>query len=300
MYIPLYRIMRLRGSTSRANERVEARDEEEVPPPPPPPGLPPAQTQLDALVQAITAIAHQARPARATVSLKEFLHYKPLFFKGTSNPRQAELWVDSIEKIFDMLGEKISETEKVQYATFMFEGEAAHWWRATKGQFPEQPRMVWTQFRHIFFEHYLPVSHKFDMEKEFIDLKQRDMPVLEYVDEFVRLSRYAPHIIENEEAKARRLISGLDTPIQQYVGPMGLTTFRRAVEVAEDWEKLHPEHKHKSTKANTTSGKRAAVDVTGPNKRANKPRVYHDKNVVPNTPCPNYGGKHWRVHCPLN
>ena len=77
------------------------------------------------------------------------------------------------------------------------------------------------------------MSHKYDMEKEFLGLKQKNMSVLEYVDEFIWLSRYAPHIIGNEEAKARRFISGLDTPIQEYVGPMGLTTFRRVVETAE-------------------------------------------------------------------
>ena len=133
---------------SRADERDDTRDEEELPPPPPPPPpVPqPVQNQLEVFMQAMMNFAQQARPANASVSLKEFLHYKPLSFKGTSNPRQAELWVDSVERIFDMLGEKISETEKVQYATFIFEGEAAHWWRATKAQFPEQPRMAWAQF----------------------------------------------------------------------------------------------------------------------------------------------------------
>ena len=71
------------------------------------------------------------------------------------------------------------------------------------------------------------------------------MTVLEYVDEFIRLSRYAAHIVGDEVNKAKYFISGLNTPIKQYVGPMGLQKFRRAVEVAEAWEKLHLKHKNR-------------------------------------------------------
>ena len=71
---PQAKRMRIRGSTSGATERVpEVREEDELPPPPPRQQHVTevqAPNQFEILMQAITVIAQQARPARVTISLK--------------------------------------------------------------------------------------------------------------------------------------------------------------------------------------------------------------------------------------
>jgi hypothetical protein len=50
--------------------------------------------------------------------------------------------------------------------------------------------------------------------KEFTDLKQGDMTVNEYLNSFVRLSRYAPDDINTDEKKQDMFLNGLNNDIQ--------------------------------------------------------------------------------------
>ena len=47
--------------------------------------------------------------------------------------------------------------------------------------------------------------------REFHNLKQRQMSVIEYQREFTRLSKYAPEILVSEEEKCRRFEDALMT-----------------------------------------------------------------------------------------
>lgn len=46
-------------------------------------------------------------------------------------------------------------------------------------------------------------------KKEFRELKQGNMIVLEYLTKFNQLSRYAPNDVEDDEEKQERLMNGL-------------------------------------------------------------------------------------------
>ena len=63
-------------------------------------------------------------------SYSDFLGLKPPTFQGTTNPAVAEEWIKKIEQIFQIMCRDISEEEKVDYATFMLQGEAQKWWKA--------------------------------------------------------------------------------------------------------------------------------------------------------------------------
>ena len=89
----------------------------------------------------------------------------------------------------------MSEFGKVLLASFVLKEEAAQWWKATKTAHADQPRMEWARFKELFTEHYYPETYKFQMERDFINLKQGSMSVPEFVNEFTRLSRYAPLLV---------------------------------------------------------------------------------------------------------
>ena len=51
-----------------------------------------------------------------------------------------------------------------------------------------------------------------NMRREFHNLKQRQMSVIEYHMEFTRLSKYAPEMLVSEEEKCRKFEDGLYRP----------------------------------------------------------------------------------------
>ena len=117
--------MRLRGSTSRANERGSNKHGGDVHPPPPSIlGQQQGPNQLEMLMQALTAAVQQGRPASTSANLKEFLQHKPPVFTGTSDPLLAEQWLNEIERMFQVLGDRVREADKVQFASYTLKDEA--------------------------------------------------------------------------------------------------------------------------------------------------------------------------------
>ena len=53
--------------------------------------------------------------------------------------------------------------------------------------------------------------------REFHNLKQRQMSVIEYQREFTRLSKYAPKMLVTEEEKCRKFEDGLNGYIRAHV-----------------------------------------------------------------------------------
>ena len=57
------------------------------------------------------------------------------------------------------------------------------------------------------------------MEEQFIRLQQRNWSVDEYAAEFLRLSRFAPYMVADEEKRASRFQQGLKMDVQMYLIP---------------------------------------------------------------------------------
>jgi hypothetical protein len=51
-------------------------------------------------------------------------------------------------------------------------------------------------------------------KKEFPSLKQGNMPVSEYRDKFIQLSRFAPNEVADDERKKEHFMEGLNGPLQ--------------------------------------------------------------------------------------
>ena len=71
--------------------------------------------------------------------------------------------------------------------------------------------MTWTAFREHFLEKFFPEDKKDQKEKEFMELTQGGKTVREYVTQFDRLSRFAPHMVDTPQKKIKKFYRGLDT-----------------------------------------------------------------------------------------
>ncbi|XP_070034996.1 uncharacterized protein [Nicotiana tomentosiformis] len=67
----------------------------------------------------------------------------------------------------------------------------------------------WREFTDAFMDHFLPAETKAACAAELENLKQGSMNVWEYHMEFVRLSKYAIHMLPTMDARVCRFVQGL-------------------------------------------------------------------------------------------
>ena len=115
-------------------------------------------------------------------------------------------------KVFDGLG--VVEDFKVGLATYLFDGEANHWWESIKRR-RHISALTWGEFDQIFQDKYFPESVKDRMKAGFLALRQGSTTVVEYERRFTELSRYAMEFISTEANQAKHFEQGLRSAIRE-------------------------------------------------------------------------------------
>ena len=89
---------------------------------------------------------------------------------------------------------------KVALTTYQFEGEAEYWWETVKPR-GEENSMTWERLIELLDSKYYPRDVQRMKEREFLNLKQGSMTMMEYAARFNELSRFASHQVSIEERK---------------------------------------------------------------------------------------------------
>ncbi|XP_026428958.1 uncharacterized protein LOC113324893 [Papaver somniferum] len=150
-------------------------------------------------------------------------------FKGSPDPLVAEDWINKIEKIFTLLG--VNDEDKLDLAVFKLEGEATRWWELTRRS-RNDGLFTWVEFRLAFLNKYFPQTARNQRMIEFMQLTQRNMTVAQYQAKFEELSRFATHLVENEELKAFKFQEGLRPSIKGRLSILKITSYNEIVERA--------------------------------------------------------------------
>ena len=74
--------------------------------------------------------------------------------------------------------------------------------------------MTWEEFRELFMGKYFPASARHAKDREFLELRQGMMTVLEYVAKFTELVRLADDYVATAMAKVRKFEDGLKLSIR--------------------------------------------------------------------------------------
>ena len=64
--------------------------------------------------------------------------------------------------------------------------------------------MTWEEFHELFMGKYFPPSARHAKVREFLELKQGTMTMLEYVAKFTELAHFANDYVATDMAKVRR------------------------------------------------------------------------------------------------
>jgi hypothetical protein len=165
--------------------------------------------------------------------LKSFLSTKPDSFSGSSNPDDAYAWLLHVRKKLDAM--KCPEEDKVRLATHMLSGRADSWWNLQKTDYEEKypgETIPWSWFEGEFFKHHFPQNLRRARKQEFENLKQGNMSVQEYSEEWHRLSIFGGSSVVDAEERVARFVDGLHPDLAIIVRPHGLKTIAEMVNVA--------------------------------------------------------------------
>ncbi|KAJ9557756.1 hypothetical protein OSB04_012370 [Centaurea solstitialis] len=161
-----------------------------------------------------------------------FEHSGATEFNGLSDPVIAVQWIQNTEKVFRI--SRVLNEDKVNYASAMLTERALTWWDATFESLTEneQESLSWESFKTRFFEQFCPIDLQRRLEKEFLELKQGNMSVIEYETQFNRKARFALRFLSSEHERTEHFVDGLRPEIREFVSNRDIPSFNKAVEYA--------------------------------------------------------------------
>ena len=86
-------------------------------------------------------------PPPEVPTVDQFMCQRTESFGGSTDPEEAEKWINSIEKIFDVLG--CESHQRVTLAVYRLEGEADQWWNLIQNTrtHDEISTLTWEEFK---------------------------------------------------------------------------------------------------------------------------------------------------------
>ncbi|XP_050890220.1 uncharacterized protein LOC127095592 [Lathyrus oleraceus] len=177
--------------------------------------------------------------AAAARELTYFNRQNPPKFKGEHDPNNADLWIQEIEKFFEMLF--CIDAKKVEYATFLLRAEVESWWRGVKQLMESNNEALnWATFKQKFLDKYFSSSARSEKEAQFLRLYQGNMTISEYADKFDSLAKYFRYFRDHvdENYKCERFEQGLRYEIKEFVEPFEIHQFQVLVEKCKKVERM--------------------------------------------------------------
>ena len=166
---------------------------------------------------------------RYSKCLDRFQKMRPPSYGGEPDTVFTDGWVLSVEKMLEAL--RCPREFWVELAAYTFTHTAELWWRSIKSQ--PGVREDWEKFLILFHQRFLPEPVLRQKEEEFNKLLQGSKTVWEYHAEFTTLSRYAPHLLQDEPRLARKFRGGLRFEVVRRLGGAELDTVAQMVRAAQ-------------------------------------------------------------------
>ena len=176
----------------------------------------------------------------------------------------ADHWFMQIENVLEAM-EITSDTTRIRLAAFQLEGEARVWWRWVRTS-RDLKVMTRAEFQELFMGKYFPEIARHGKAQEFLEMKQGAMIVMDYVDRFTELARFADDYVATDLAKVRRFENGLKLSIRARIVGLRLQdmdsmvetalTIEREIEDARSTWDASVSSKRKGSQSSSSSGKR--------------------------------------------
>ena len=177
---------------------------------------------------------------------------------------KEEFWLDKLQRILKEV--RCPPDQRVSCAVSQLQSEAYDWCKLVL----RSPRILnpipWEFFAQEFRAKYVSDMYRETKWKHLLNLKQRNLSVVEYKKEFSHLSKYTPESILTETFRCRQFEDGLHESIKRYLGPVIIfqqENFHQLVQAVMKVERSEASSKERFQKkkfsrgASSSSGKRA-------------------------------------------
>ncbi|XP_075486278.1 uncharacterized protein LOC142525877 [Primulina tabacum] len=154
---------------------------------------------------------------------------KPSKFDGSTDPMVALEWVKAVEAIYDYL--QFEDKDRVSCAIFLLTKMARTWWDATKISV-NVSELKWQEFKDLFYDKYFPRDVRSQKVKEFLELKQGNMSMQEYILKFEEGCQFAPYLASNDIEKGEHFLRGVRAEIKRDVRMFKAASYKEIVEKA--------------------------------------------------------------------
>ncbi|XP_024310346.1 uncharacterized protein LOC112268658 [Brachypodium distachyon] len=141
----------------------------------------------------------------------------------------ADDWLRSGNKNLVTVG--CTDTEKVRFTAHFLEGPAAYWWENYLITNPIED-VTWEMFQDAFRTAHISAGVLSLRKKEFRKLKQGTRTVMEYIEEFNKLSRYAPDEVNTDAKRRERFLDGLNDELSVHLAVSYTPTYQSLVDKA--------------------------------------------------------------------
>ncbi|MCO5567997.1 hypothetical protein L7F22_021693 [Adiantum nelumboides] len=159
-------------------------------------------------------------------NLLKTLQPKAFTREGADVPKELEEWVMAMEDYFVLAG--YNSLAKGIMGSAKLEGPAKLWRKlncASRGV--SEHSQSWDDLKERLRERYLPLNYSTLKMNEFLSCTRKGKTIEEYHEEFVKLSRHAP--LMSEEQKLSRFILGLEGKLADEVESLRPTSLADAL-----------------------------------------------------------------------
>ncbi|XP_073119265.1 uncharacterized protein [Henckelia pumila] len=113
----------------------------------------------------------------------------------------------------------------------MFRDDACVWWNGAKAAL-NLTTHTWNGFKDVFYGKYFTVSTRNRLAREFLEIRQGNMSITEYVKKFERGRYFVPMISGDPAEELKHFTEGLNAFIRKDVRLSGAKNYKEAVDQA--------------------------------------------------------------------
>ena len=150
-------------------------------------------------------------------TLLKGLQPKDFTREGSDLPKVLEEWIMSMDDYFALA--EYNPIAQGIMGRAKLDGSAKLWWKLhcqTQGK--SESFVGWEELKKSLKERYLPLTYSIAKMNEFLSCVKRGQTLTNYYEEFVKISRYAPLMIE--EQKLSKFILGLERQLVEEVNAL--------------------------------------------------------------------------------
>ncbi|XP_073131640.1 uncharacterized protein [Henckelia pumila] len=134
-----------------------------------------------------------------------------------------------METAFEFM--QITDEDRLRCATYMFRDDARVWWNGAKAAL-NLTTLTWNGFKDVFYGKYFTVSTRNRLAREFLEIRQGNMSIAEYVKKFERGRYFVPMISGDPAEELKHFTEGLNAFIRKDVRLSGAKNYKDAVDQA--------------------------------------------------------------------